>query len=100
MEAEAVNRRGYYIVGCINGVDVRKSVMTMKNSLQLYVPERQDDADSSDNKGNKKVYNLTDIGDLQSKLMLIGGQQGKENELGQIEKDCFLQVRFTRHTVQ
>ena len=97
MEAEAVNRRGYYIIGSSETFDVQKSVHTMENSLHLYVPEKTNSGDQSEQSSsgsteNVKVYKLIEIGDLQSKLMLIGGQQGKEKEMGQIEKDCFLQV--------
>ena len=97
MEAEAVNRRGYYIIGSSKSFDVQQSVVTLENSLHLYVPEKKNGVtngqeDSISPKENVKKYRLNDIGDLQSKLMLIGGQQGKEREMGQIEKDCFLQV--------
>ena len=97
MEAEAVNRRGYYVIGSLESFDVQQSVVTLENSLHLYVPEKKNGTlngqeDSISYKENVKIYKLSDIGDLQSKLMLIGGQQGKEREMGQIEKDCFLQV--------
>ena len=97
MEAEAINRRGYYKIGSLESFDVQQSVVTLENSLRLYVPEKKNGTingqeDSISSKENVKIYELNDIGDLQSKLMLIGGQQGKEREMGQIEKDCFLQV--------
>ena len=97
MEAEAVNRRGYYKIGSLESFDVQQSVVTLEKSLHLYVPEKKNGTingqeDSISSKENVKIYKLNDIGDLQSRLMLIGGQQGKEREMGQIEKDCFLQV--------
>ena len=99
MEAEAVNRRGYYVIGFSKSIADLESAVTLENSLHLYVPEKRngainDQEDSISSEENVKLYKLNDIGDLQSKLMLIGGQQGKEREMGQIEKDCFLQVSF------
>ena len=84
VKAKAINRWGYYIIGSPTRFDVQQSEATLENSLHLYVPSRD----------NGKIYKLNDIEDLQSKLMLIGGQKGKEREMGQIEKDCFLQVIF------
>ena len=99
MEAEAVNRRGYYVIGSSKSFADQESAVTLENSLHLYVPEKKNGVnsnkeDSTFSQENVKLYKLNDIGDLQSKLMLIGGQQGKEREMGQIEKDCFLQVSF------
>ena len=96
-----MNRRGYYEIGSLKKqFDVQQLVVKLENSLYLFVPEKEnglvpnveDSECSSFSKENMKVYRLNDIGDLQSKLMLIGGQEGKEREVGQIEKDCFLQV--------
>ena len=91
-----MNRRGYYIIGASESLDIEKSRVTLDNSLCLSVPEKATgtgmDQETVYDSSHPKIYRLNDIGDLQSKLMLIGGQQGKEKELGQIEKDCFLQV--------
>ena len=99
MEVEAINRRGYYIIGSLESFDVQQSVVTLENSLHLYVPEKKNGTlngqeDSISSKENVKIYKLNEIGDLQSELMLIGGQRGMEIEMGQIEKDCFLQVFY------
>lgn len=87
MEAEAANRRGYYRVGASEQFEVQSTDISLENSLRLCVPEEGKESD-----GINKVYKLSDIGDLQSKLMLIGGKEGTERELGQIEKDYFLRV--------
>ena len=91
-----MNRRGYYKIGASESLDIEISRVTLDNSLCLHVPEKATgtgmDQETVHDSSHSKIYRLNDIGDLQSKLMLIGGQQGKEKELGQIEKDCFLQV--------
>ena len=94
MEAEAANRRGYYIVGGSDQFDVQTSTVSLENSIHLFVPEESNKSKSEESKDKTitRKYSLSEIGDLQSKLMLIGGKQGKEREMGQKEKDYFLRV--------
>ena len=94
MEAEAANRRGYYIVGVSDQFDVQTSTVSLENSIHLFVPEESNKSKSEESKDKTvtRKYSLSEIGDLQSKLMLIGGKQGKEREMGQKEKDYFLRV--------
>ena len=93
METEVANRRGYYLVGAIE--QSQNSTVTLENSIILVVPEEAAEKQNDDlvsDSVDKKTYNVDKIRDLQSKLMLIGGKQGREREAGQVEKDCFLRV--------
>ena len=84
MQAEAINARGVYEVGCLqqgkasgngNGEE------TLESAIRLTVPPKEGDKET-------KVYNLDELKDLQSKLMLIAAKasQGKE------EVDMFVEV--------
>eukprot|EP00794_Sanderia_malayensis_P006458 gene6457-7190_t len=89
METEAANRRGYYIVGAIQETDAKRS---LENSLSLVVPEEDSNGKSKTGDEDKKTYSIDEIRDLQSKLMLIGGNKGRQRESGQLEKDAFLKM--------
>ena len=94
IEAEAANTRGYYIIGCSEqNFDIQTTVVTLENSLRLRVPQEPNEDGSEDVNSEAcfKEYNLDEIGDLQSKLVLIGGKV-KEREIGQFQKDDFLKV--------
>ena len=97
MEAEKANRKGVYVVGAVSLIKgfnyASEPVASLNNALQLFVGEFSTETVDLDlTRKDIKVYSLDDIRDLQSKLMLIGGKEGKAKELGQIEKDCFIRV--------
>ena len=70
MQAEAINHRGMYEVGCISQANGEE---TLESVIRLTVPLKEGDKEM-------KVYTLDELKDLQSKLMLIAakGSQGKE----------------------
>ena len=96
-EAENANRKGIYVVGelpSLQGTNSTNDVTaSLNNALRLFVGEFSTVNFEKDLNGKDfKAYDLDEIRDLQSRLMLIGGKQGKAKELGQIEKECFIRV--------
>ena len=82
MQAEAINHRGIYQIGCTTqGKGSRNGEETLESVICLTVPPKEGDKET-------KVYTLDELKDLQSKLMLIAakGFQGKE------EVDTFVEV--------
>ena len=82
MQAKAINTRGVYEVGCPpQGNESRNGEETLESVIHLSVPPKEGDKET-------KVYNLDELKDLQSKLMLIAAKasQGKE------EVDMFVEV--------
>ena len=82
MQAEAINARGVYEVGCLqqrkasgNGEE------TLESAIRLTVPPKEGDKET-------KVYNLDELKDLQSKLMLIAAKASHGKE----EVDMFVEV--------
>ena len=83
MEAQTINEKGVYCIGCLNGDQSSSAVLeklTLDNVIQLTVPTGEN--------GKSKNYTLNALKDLQSKLMLIAAKasQGKE------EVDRFVDV--------
>ncbi len=89
METEAANHRGYYTVGAIQ--ETNRSV-TFEKSLRLIVPDEANDGKNETDTKEKKIYGIDEIRDLQSKLILIVGNKGRQHDAGQMGKDCFLKV--------
>ena len=83
MKTHAANRRGHYIIGYSEHFDIQTSSITMENSLYLHVPEATSGPDtiveslecSSCQSRDVKIYDLNDIRDLQSIVMLLGGKE-------------------------
>ncbi len=83
MEAQTINEKGIYCVGCLNAEKSSSIVLeqlTLDNVIRLTVP--------TGTNGKTKEYTLDGLKDLQSKLMLIAAKasQGKE------EVDRFVDV--------
>ncbi|XP_078381354.1 E3 ubiquitin-protein ligase rnf213-alpha-like isoform X3 [Oculina patagonica] len=75
MEAQTINEKGIYCVGCLNAEKSSSIVLeqlTLDNVIRLTVP--------TGTNGKTKEYTLDGLKDLQSKLMLIAAKasQGKE----------------------
>ena len=93
MQAKVANRNGCYIVGNIREECQRfiNEEATLEEVIELRTSEQNKDGGK-----DKKSYSLTEIHDLQSRLMLLGidklttGTNTAENK--QIEKDYFVQV--------
>ena len=86
LQAEAINARGIYSVGCLRFVDDNESSekdLSPQSVIKIVLPPERKDEGSE-----QKIYTLDDLKDLQSKLMLIAGKaaQGKE------EVDIFVEV--------
>ena len=102
MKAHAANRRGHYIIGYSELFDIQTSRITMENSLYLHVPETASGPDtlveslecSSCQCRDVKIYNLNDIRDLQSIVMLLGGKEDNRENTGKTEDSSrlFLKV--------
>ena len=96
MEAKIANRNGYYIVGNIRN-DFRRFIneeATLEEVIELHT--------NVENKNcikDEKSYKLTEIHDLQSRLMLLGSDKAattaSASENKQIEKEFFVQVPRT-----
>ena len=72
-EAQVINEKGVYRVGCISeSASAAMEMLSLDTVVELNVPQGE--------KGELKVYTLDDLKDLQSKLMLIAAKasQGKE----------------------
>ena len=93
MQAKVANRNGCYIVGTIREECQRfiNEEATLEEVIELRTSEQNKDGGK-----DEKSYSLTEIHDLQSRLMLLGidklttGTNTAENK--QIEKDYFVQV--------
>ena len=93
MQAEAINARGVYEVGCPpQGKGNRNGEETLESVIHLSVPPKEGDKET-------KVYNLEELKDLQSKLMLIAAKapQGKEevDMFGEVSLQEFLWLFMT-----
>ena len=82
MQAEAINARGVYEVGCPpQDKGSRNGEETLESVIRLTVPPKEGDKET-------KVYNLDELKDLQSKLMLIAAKASHGKE----EVDMFVEV--------
>ena len=83
MWAKAINARGVYEVGCLSSEEDTNGPQTdsLRNVIRLTVPPEEGSTEC-------KTYDLDELKDLQSKLMLIAAKasQGKE------EVDAFVAV--------
>ena len=94
MQAKQANRNGCYVVGNAKKEYFRfiKEEATLNEVIELIV-QLEDGAGA--NKISEKIYKLDEIHDLQSRLMLLGGDSNTASgENKQVEKDYFVQVRF------
>ena len=74
METQAINERGVYQVGFLrDDASLAMETLTLDSVIQLTVP--------TSGNGERKIYTLDSLKDLQSKLMLIAAKacQGKEH---------------------
>ena len=84
MQAEAVNARGIYEVGFLSqkaGTAGGTGIEPLISVIRLTVPPKEGDTET-------RTYNLDELKDLQSKLMLIAGKASHGNE----EVDSFVAV--------
>lgn len=83
MQAKEANRSGCYVIGNVRDEIDRflNEEATLSEVIQLTI--------GSGEEKTKKLYNLQDIYDLQSRLMLLGGGSSTDK---QAEKEYFLQV--------
>ena len=96
MEAKIANRNGYYIVGNIRN-DFRRFIneeATLEEVIELHT-----NVENKNGIKDEKSYKLTEIQDLQSRLMLLGSDKAvttaSASENKQIEKEFFVQVPRT-----
>ena len=96
MQAKIANRNGYYIVGNIRN-DFRRFIneeATLEEVIEL-----RTNVENKNGIKDEKSYKLTEIHDLQSRLMLLGSDKGattaSASENKQIEKEFFVQVPRT-----
>ena len=96
MQAKIANRNGYYIVGNIRN-DFRRFIneeATLEEVIELH-----NNVDNKNGIKDEKSYKLTEIHDLQSRLMLLGSDKAattaSASENKQIEKEFFVQVPRT-----
>ena len=96
MQAKIVNRNGYYIVGNIRN-DFRRFIneeATLEEVIELHT-----NVENKNGIKDEKSYKLTEIHDLQSRLMLLGSDKAattaSASENKQIEKEFFVQVPRT-----
>ena len=93
MQAKIANRNGRYLVGNIRGEFQRfiNEEATLEEVIEL-----RTSVQSEDDIRDEKSYKLTEIHDLQSRLMLLGSDKiatlANTTENRQIEKDFFVQV--------
>ena len=93
MQAKIANRNGHYLVGNIRGEFQRfiNEEATLEEVIEL-----RTSVQSEDDIRDEKSYKLTEIHDLQSRLMLLGSDKtatlANTTENRQIEKDFFVQV--------
>lgn len=96
MQAKIANRNGYYIVGNIRN-DFRRFIneeATLEEVIEL-----RTNVENKNGIKDEKSYKLTEIHDLQSRLMLLGSDKAattaSASENKQIEKEFFVQVPRT-----
>lgn len=96
MQAKIANRNGYYIVGNIRN-DFRRFIneeATLEEVIELHT-----NVENKNGIKDEKSYKLTEIHDLQSRLMLLGSDKAattaSASENKQIEKEFFVQVPRT-----
>lgn len=96
MQAKIANRNGYYIVGNIRN-DFRRFIneeATLEEVIELHT-----NVENKNGIKDEKSYKLTEIHDLQSRLMLLGSDKAattaSASENKQIEKEFFVQVAPT-----
>ena len=81
LEAQAINEKGVYRVGCLSeDASAAMEKLSLGTVVQLSVAQGE--------KGEFKVYTLDDLKDLQSKLMLIAAKASHGKE----EVDRFVDV--------
>ena len=86
-QLEMINSRGRYQVGCLkSSSSSSRSVLTTDDCVKLVI-----EAEGEESAGSGKVYLLSDLLDLQSKLMLISGR-GDKSKTDQV--DVFVDVRI------
>ena len=92
-QLEVISSRGEYHVGCLkDSSSSPQSVLTAEDCVKLVI-----EAEGEESAGSGKVYSLSDLHNLQSKLMLISGR-GDECKTHQV--DVFVDVRIiVLHTV-
>lgn len=96
MQAKIANRNGYYIVGNIRN-DFRRFIneeATLEEVIELHT-----NVENKNGIKDEKSYKLTEIHDLQGRLMLLGSDKAattaSASENKQIEKEFFVQVPRT-----
>ena len=96
MQAKIVNRNGCYLVGNIREEFQRfiNEKATLEEVIELRI-----NVQSEDGVRDEKGYKLTEIHDLQSRLMLLGSDKianlANTADNKQIEKEFFVQVVLT-----
>ena len=96
LQAKIANRNGYYIVGNIRN-DFQRFIneeATLEEVIELHT-----NVENKNGIKDEKSYKLTEIHDLQSRLMLLGSDKAattaSASENKQIEKEFFVQVAPT-----
>ena len=96
MQAKIANRNGYYIVGNIRN-DFRRFIneeATLEEVIELHT-----NVENKNGIKDEKSYKLTEIHDLQSRVILLGSDKAattaSASENKQIEKEFFVQVPRT-----
>ena len=96
MQAKIVNRNGCYLVGNIR--EEFQRFINEKATLEEVI-ELRTSVQSEDGVRDEKSYKLTEIHDLQSRLMLLGSDKtanlANTADNKQIEKEFFVQVVLT-----
>ena len=96
MQAKLANRNGHYIVGNIKNEFQR---FINEEAILEEVIELHTSVENKNGIKEEKRYKLTEIHDLQSRLMLLGSDKTATTanalENKQIEKEFFVQVALT-----
>ena len=96
MQAKIANRNGCYLVGNIR--EEFQRFINEKATLEEVI-ELRTSVQSEDGVRDEKSYKLTEIHDLQSRLMLLGSDKtanlANTADNKQIEKEFFVQVVLT-----
>ena len=96
MQAKIANRNGCYLVGNIR--EEFQRFINEKATLEEVI-ELRTSVQSEDGVREEKSYKLTEIHDLQSRLMLLGSDKtanlANTADNKQIEKEFFVQVVLT-----
>ena len=90
MQAKLANTYGHYIVGNIEGKYERfiEEEAKLNKVIELRITPSEEDELS-------KIFSLEEIHDLQSRLMLLGGDiNSKISDNKQMDKEYFVQVYF------